>query len=190
MVPVSLTTQRTPAAERQFEPSNVMFRVARGVLGSPDGRVLDMGCGYGRNAIALAKLGHHVVAVDNDFERLKFLMHEKDVGRRAQKGSITCIKADLSSANWPFAENSFTGIASVHFTKYQPIRFVHRFLQENGWLYFDSVGAQGKNYLQLPERGWMKNVLQDHFRFEHYEERHAGPRGENAVAIRLLAKRI
>lgn len=184
-----MRTRYAVAFGRHLEPSNVMLQVAGGFLDSTAGRILDMGCGYGRNAIALAERGHHVVAADNDFERLKALQEAKSCLIR-KNGSISCVKANLSSSNWPFEPNSFLGIISVHFPDYRAIRFVDQFLQKNGWLYFDSVGAQGKNYLQLPEQGWMKSVLQENFDFQHYEERHAGPGGQNAVAVRLLAKRI
>jgi SAM-dependent methyltransferase len=183
---------RTPQAGglAHLEPSNAMLKVVADFLPSTSGKILDMGCGYGRNSIALACRGHQVIAADNDFARLEALRESLKEDISLKDGSISFVKADLSSSRWPFKPHSFEGIISVHFPDYRAVRFAHHFLRRDGWLYFDSVGAQGKNYLQLPEQGWMKRVLRESFVFQHYAERHAGPRGQDAVAVRLLARRI
>jgi SAM-dependent methyltransferase len=183
---------RTPQAGgmAHLEPSNAMLKAVSNVLDSTSGKILDMGCGYGRNSIVLACRGHQVIAADNDFARLKALRESLKKDIFLNDGSIYLVKADLSGSGWPFKQHSFEGIISVHFPDYQAVKFVHHYLRRDGWLYFDSIGGQGKNYLQLPEQGWMKTILQESFVFHHYKERHAGPRDQNAVAVRLLARRM
>ncbi len=60
-------------------------------------RVLDLACGRGRNAIAAAKLGAHVVAVDVDEEKLR------TAAQAAKESGVTVqwVRADLRSDQVP-----------------------------------------------------------------------------------------
>lgn len=60
--------------------------------------VLDLACGYGRNARWLAAQGHAVLAVDRDAAALAAL---------AGVAGITTLCADLEGAPWPLADAQF-----------------------------------------------------------------------------------
>ena len=47
----------------------------------------------------------------------------------------------------------------------------------------------GENYLELPQRGELRTVLEPAFDLAFYEEQPAGPSEERAVAVKLLARR-
>jgi SAM-dependent methyltransferase len=148
--------------------------------------VLDMGCGDGRNALALAKVGHYVIAADIDVARLRTLRSKPPGLRR----NVSCVAVNFLKQNWPFSPECFDLVIAVHFPDYRALINVHRYMKKGALLYFDSVGAQGQNYLQLPQMGWVRSVLSEHFVFEHYKERPAGPIEKSAVAVRLLARRL
>ena len=54
-------------------PSKDLLKLVEELSGVGSRVILDAGCGYGRNAIALAGRGLSVVCVDQDFKRLKVL---------------------------------------------------------------------------------------------------------------------
>ena len=70
------------------------------------GRVLDLACGHGRHARALAALGHPVLAVDRDVQALATL---------AGTPGITTLAADLEGAPWPLADQRFDAILVSHY---------------------------------------------------------------------------
>lgn len=73
------------------------------------GQVLDLACGYGRNAHWLARQGWQVLAVDRDPEALATL---------TGMPGIAALQADLEGAPWPLAGRRFDGIVVC--------RYLHR----------------------------------------------------------------
>ncbi len=67
----------------------------------PGGEVLDLACGKGRNSLALAGLGLHVLALDQDAEALSGLR-----GRH----NITTLQADIEQQPWPLDGRQFDAI--------------------------------------------------------------------------------
>ncbi|MCX7628067.1 MAG: methyltransferase domain-containing protein [Methylophilaceae bacterium] len=67
----------------------------------PGGRVLDLACGYGRNAAWLAKQSYRVEAVDRDATALSAL---------AALPGVYPLMADLEAAPWPYPGQRFDGI--------------------------------------------------------------------------------
>src|SRR5580658_96397 len=84
---------------------------------------LDAGCGYGRNAVALASRGLSVVCVDQRLERLNALVRlaPKHIAEllivqpECEVGRLYPVCANLDPSQWPFRENCFAGIVCVHF---------------------------------------------------------------------------
>ena len=80
---------------------------------SERGRVLDLGCGQGRDAISLARIGFDVTGIDNSkvgIEQLKKIAKSENL-------SLTGIVADLFEFN-KFSEYDFVLLDSMfHFTK-------------------------------------------------------------------------
>lgn len=72
----------------------------------PGGTVLDVACGEGRHARALAARGYQVCAVDRDAEALACL---------AGVNGVTTLCADLEGAPWPYGGQSFAGIVVTNY---------------------------------------------------------------------------
>ncbi|MGZ3421002.1 MAG: class I SAM-dependent methyltransferase [Polyangiales bacterium] len=86
------------------EPNDFLREHATAI---PEGRVLSLGDGEGRNGVFLATLGHRVTAIDLASEGLR-----KAERLAAERGvSITTIQGDL--ATWPFPERAFEGIVAI-----------------------------------------------------------------------------
>lgn len=78
---------------------------------TPGARVLDLACGSGRHARALAAAGFSVLGVDRDRQALIGLVGTPNVG-------VLC--ADLEANGWPFATAVFDGVVVS--------RYLHRAL--------------------------------------------------------------
>jgi ubiquinone/menaquinone biosynthesis C-methylase UbiE len=85
--------------ERDADADAQAQAAARLAACPPGGELLDVPCGYGRHAIALARAGYRVVGVD----RSRTLLAE--ARRRAGDGSPTLVEADYREL--PFEDESF-----------------------------------------------------------------------------------
>lgn len=155
-------------------------------------RALDLGCGYGRNALLLARLGFDVLCVDRDLNRLKALSQK--INESLPKppshplGKLLIVNATADETYWPFPHQSFSLIVCIHFPKrIRPIR-LESLLKRPGYIYVETFGNHGMNYLELPRAGEYRSQLERSFNLEFYRERKAGPPNHDAVTVRLLAR--
>lgn len=70
------------------------------------GRVLDVACGGGRNAVFLAERGYRVTAVDRDLG--------SSAGVRDTPG-VTWLEYDLESGDWPFEAGIWQGVVVINY---------------------------------------------------------------------------
>lgn len=78
----------------------------------PRGKVLDLACGQGRHARAIADLGHEVVAVDRDAGALAAL---------AGQARIHTLDVDLEDGTpWPLAGHRFAAVVVANYL-YRPL---------------------------------------------------------------------
>jgi tellurite methyltransferase len=109
---------------------------------------LDLGCGFGRNTVALALRGISVVCVDRDLDRLRNLatLASEHIPRseqlELQLGTLYPVCADLKRTKWPFCQNYFSAIVCVHFLN---VDLIDQF-----WC---SLVTGGYLYHELPRRG-------------------------------------
>jgi SAM-dependent methyltransferase len=120
------------------QPSEWVARFA-GLI--PAGETLDLACGGGRHARALAGLGHRVLAVDRDPAALE----------RVAGPGITVQKVDLEGEGfeWPFEADRFAGIVVTNYLHRPLFPLLFRSLAPNGLLIYETF-AQGNEHFGKP----------------------------------------
>jgi SAM-dependent methyltransferase len=176
-------------------PSKVLIDVADELTGLPQYPVLDVGCGFGRNAVALAARGLSVVCVDQDLDRLQTLVRLAPTyiaceQAKAGAGQLYPLLAKLNRLQWPFAPKCFGAIICVHFLDVGLLDAIWASLVTGGRLYIETFGGHGGNYLDLPKAGQLRNLLSRHFNIAFYRERKVGPADSDAVSVKLLGKKL
>jgi SAM-dependent methyltransferase len=150
--------------------------------------LLDAGCGSGRNAIALANMGHEIICADRDLDRLRCLT--RAVSRKRIRSSLLPVCANLRRNDWPFGKKRFSAVVCVHFLDLGLVPLMHACLCRGGYLFIETIGGHGRNHLELPRAGELRKALATDFRFEFYEERRVGPARSRKRAVKLLAQKI
>ena len=153
-------------------------RIVQAANGAP---ILDVGCGAGRNAVYLARLGGVVICLDRNSELLRRLPRFK---------RIIPLHLDLATERWPFEQNQLGGIISVHCLIPALFRQFESSLSRGGCLLIETVPAHGGNFIELPSKGELRRAFAEAFQFEFFKEKKAGPVGCGKVTVRLFAKRI
>ena len=157
--------------------------------------VLDAGCGFGRNAVALAVRGVSVVCADRRLECLKTLVRfgPKYIADQRQHecraGNLYPMIAELKPDKWPFREGCFAGIICVHFFKIDLFEMFSTSLISGGYLYLETFGGHGQNFRELPKAGQFRELLSKNFQLHFYRENKVGPTGYDAVTVRLFARK-
>jgi SAM-dependent methyltransferase len=173
----SATSNRLPNS-RDLTPSPFVRECAEKVLRASMGMpILDVACGSGRNGLYLASLGCEVIFVDRDLTQF----HDR--------GRFPSFQIDLAQDQWPFASRTLGGIIDVHFLLPSLFPRFAASLAPGGYLLLETVPGCGRNYLELPKLGRLRQELTEHFDFEKYRERKIKPPNIDAVMVRLLARR-
>ena len=172
-------------------PSKLLLEFLDRVTSSYGEPILDAPCGFGRNALALASRGYNVIAVDNNVDCLKSINESAlSLGelQSAGSGKIVTLCADLTADRLPFQKSSFSAILCIHYPVQRIIQDLCAALKDGGWLYVETFGGQGQNYLELPKLGEITQALQG---FEQVicKEKPVGPACHSAAVVHALAQK-
>jgi SAM-dependent methyltransferase len=170
-----------------FGPSKLLIQVLDRVTSSYGGPILDAPCGFGRNAVAVASRGYDVIAVDNDVARLKSVKATGAI-QSSESGRIVTLCADLVADRLPFRKSSFSAILCIHYPVQKVISDLCAALEKGGWIYIETFGGQGQNYLELPKLGEIPEALQG-FELVLCKERPVGPPSHKAAVVHALAQK-
>jgi SAM-dependent methyltransferase len=149
---------------------------------APPGRVLDIPCGFGRHASFFAERGFWVVGFDIDARRASFTSRAP-----AGPGSICAVNGNAESG-LPFTPESFDLALVIHYVSPRILRDVEAVLRPGGFLIYETFGAQGRNWVDLPKPGDTRAALGSRFDIIMYRERPAGPERQ-AASVKLLAQK-
>jgi SAM-dependent methyltransferase len=153
--------------------------------------ILDVACGSGRNAMALAQLGCTVICMDRDLTNLQaHVVSLRRTELRTTAAKLSLQQLDLVKDRWPFAASFAGGIINVHFLLPKLFPFLERSLSPGGYLILETVPGCGGNYLELPKAGELRSAFERNFRFDWYKEKKVGPLRYGAVTVQMLAKKL
>ena len=103
------------------------------------GQVLDLACGAGRHALYLAKLGHSVLAVDQNIEAIEL----------CNNPLIQCEQMDLELDGWPLEGRAFSAIVVNNYLYRPHLDQLPKMLLEGGILIYETF-AQGNEEFGKP----------------------------------------
>ena len=89
----------------------------------------------------------------------------------------------------PFKPNSFSMVVIVDFYSEILLQNISEVLCKGGLLLYESYRGHGGNWIELPRKHFVKDLLKDKFTFEIYKESDVGPNKEN-VTLRMIARKI
>ncbi len=169
-----------------FNSSPTLLRFARQIANEIQGAVLDVPCGYGRNARLMSSLGCRVICLDNNTQAIAAIKNNAS----PNAGELVPMLCDLKKDPWTFPNNSLGAILNIHFVMPELLARFEQSLMPGGFLFIETYDNRGGNYLALPKPGEFENLLSPAFDFLYYIERRAGPPKSNACTVRLLAKKL
>jgi SAM-dependent methyltransferase len=105
-------------------PSSTLLRFAQKFSRVP---VLDAGCGFGRNALALAQREFTVVCAERDKSRIEELMSFAKINKLALKGGLLPIRVELAPSAWPFGPSFPKAMIGRRLSQEEAKRLLARF---------------------------------------------------------------
>jgi SAM-dependent methyltransferase len=172
-----------------LSPSKILAKFAEEIALNSNGTIVDVPCGYGRNAACIASYGMPVVCVDINNDALEYIKSSVSLSLTKSKDfhQFTTMQLDLINDPWPFEDGSLGAIINVHFFHYALIGYFARSLKIGGYLFIETIGGHGGNYLDLPQHGFIKDQLADSFNIKFIKEKKVGPLQSNTSTVKLLA---
>lgn len=133
-------------------PSDWIVRWLDTLVPRPGTTVLDLACGRGRHALALAARGARVTAVDRDAEALDELRVRGQVSNNQDLTPIDCVCADLEGDGpWPLVGRAFDAVVVTNYLWRPRFDEVTDLVSPGGWLCYETFAA-GHEALGRPSR--------------------------------------
>lgn len=162
-------------------PSKILAKFAEEIALNSNGAIVDVACGYGRNAACIAAFGVPVLCVDINNDALEYI--NSSLKKSSDFNQLTTMQLDLINDPWPFEDESLGAIINVHFFHRRLIRFFLKSLKIGGYLFIETIGGQRGNYLDLPPHGFIKAQLADAFDIRFLKEKKVEPLQSNGSTV-------
>ena len=166
-------------------PTSILVEYIEDVTNSTqDGDViLDLACGYGRNAKFIAKKGLKVIGIDNSYESLEYI-------NGLCLENIETKNINLSECTKLEDLPTVSAIINVHYYTDELLTLMIKTLKKGGILVMETINGRGGNHLNLPKKNYVKDELIKHnFRIIKYEEKTVKPYKDNKVSVKVVAKK-
>jgi len=170
-------------------PSKLLTQFAEEIAVNSGGIVIDVACGYGRNAAYLASFGVPVICIDFNNDALEYIQSSANLSGEHSKGYglLTVLKLDLINDPWPFQNESVGAIINIHFFHSSLIECFVKSIKIGGYLFIETIDGHGGNYLQLPKHGFIKSKVNNLFDIKYFKEKKVGPLQSDASTVKILA---
>lgn len=154
-------------------PSRLLVHFAEEIAAKARGVIIDVPCGYGRNAAYLSSYGLSVICIDNCHNALETIKAGRGLSTTAsyKPELLVPMNLDLVGDLWPFGEETIGAAINVHY--YTPLLFGNliRSISIDGYLLLETIDGHGTNYLELPQHGFVMSNIIDSFEIRHYKEK-------------------
>jgi SAM-dependent methyltransferase len=172
----------------KFNVSPTLLKFAERISSVQSFPVLDVPCGYGRHSFFLASIGCNVICIDINRDALNFVSAcQKKHG--FQKEQLLTQECDLIRDPWAFQKNTVGAIINVHYYQESLLENFIYSIVPGGYLYLETPGNHGQNFIDLPKRGIVRQILEPYFEILYYKEKSAGPSDSNSVTVKVLAQK-
>jgi SAM-dependent methyltransferase len=145
---------------------------------------VDIGCGYGRNALAVSRLGLLTYALDVDRVALRSL---RTVAAESEPRLVP-IQCDFVFG-LPLPPRRADLVMAIHYPSALDIAEVAELALPGGFLILETFGTQGRNWRSLPRAGEVRRLLARHFSIQTYIEGRAGPAADHRCTVKAFARR-
>lgn len=147
--------------------------------------VLDVPCGFGRHSVWLARAGHKVMSADIDEKRI--LTFQPALFAEVAEAS----DAVVLDATEPllFKQQSFDLAIIVDYVAVELLGQIADFIRPGGWLIYETFGAGGYNWKDLPVPGITASMLSGSFDTLRIQTKPAGPNRTEAQTVKFFGQR-
>jgi len=166
-------------------PSPFVEEALQHLQAPKDGMALDIPCGYGRHTRLLTERGHHVTAADIDARCVRATLDSVDI---TQRGRIQGVILD-ATRNLPFKPNSIAVAVVVDYVHRGLLARLAEYVCPGGHLVFQTFGARGENWRELPKTTALAHELSPVWRKIRYNESPVRPESERRVTVKAVLQR-
>jgi SAM-dependent methyltransferase len=158
-----MSNYRNHKPPRNTNPSDFVVKFFDEYDVSKSMPILDLACGYGRNALYAESLGYKVIASDLDDSIL--------TNTEVLNNQNFHFKRFDANEDLPIGLKSLSAILVVHYYSENLFERIKKLVCEGGYILYESISAHGENWKELDKKGRVEDQLKNEFKFEYINKR-------------------